>query len=455
MKYIFQNYKILGLALALVLSGCDTILEPQPRQDIATEQAITNKRGAEAALLGAYSELQSNSYYGFEYPALAYLSADEVDWSGSFNFYQQFDLNAIPAENSSIKSVWSQIYRVVNVANNLIEKVPVIQDRNLTEVQRQKIMGEAYFLRALSYFDLGRAWGGVPLVLKPTTTKESGKGIKRSTLQQTYEQVLADLDQAENLLPSLTVRSKASKEAAWALKARLYLYQQQWEKAEEYASLVINSGNANLVRPYSTFYTGKLTQESILELVYDNADRNAHANYWLTSSKGGRYEWKPSASITTDLRNAAVGGTRSALIGSQVNNGIETIYGQKYSKIATGEDGAFILRIAEQFLIRAEARLRKASPDLAGALADLNKIRERAELTPFVTADVNAALLAVEQERKVELAFEGHRWFDLIRTGRAKTVLGISDQNKFLYPIPNSEILADPDLGPEDQNPGY
>lgn len=453
MKNILNNYKVLALALVVSLSSCDSILEPQPRLDISSEQAITDKRGAEAALLGAYSELQSNSYYGFEYPAQAYLSADEVDWSGSFNFYQQFDLNAIPAENSTIKSVWSQIYRVINVSNNLIDKVPAIQDRNLTEVQRQKILGEAYFLRALAYFDLGRAWGGVPLVLQPTTDKDSGKGTKRASREQTYAQVLADLEQAETLLPPLTVRSRASKEAVWALKARLYLYQQNWEKAEEFATLVLNSGKSRLVQPYSAFYTGKLTEESILELVYDNADRNAHANYWLTSSRGGRYEWKPSASITQDLRNPAIGGSRSALIGSQVNNGSETVYGQKYTKVATGEDGAFILRIAEQYLIRAEARLKRNN--LVGGLADLNEVRKRAELQPYVTADVQAALLAVEQERKVELAFEGHRWFDLIRTGRAEAVLGISDQNKFLFPIPNSEILADPDLGPEDQNPGY
>ncbi|MDO6388830.1 RagB/SusD family nutrient uptake outer membrane protein [Pontibacter sp. BT731] len=453
MKNILNNYKVLALALVVSLSSCDSILEPQPRLDISSEFAITDKRGAEAALLGAYSELQSNNYYGLEYPAQAYLSADEADWSGSFNFYQQFDLNAIPAENSTIKSVWSQIYRVINVSNNLIDKVPAIQDRNLTDVQRQKILGEAYFLRALAYFDLGRAWGGVPLVLQPTVDKNSGKGIKRASREQTYAQVLADLEQAELLLPALTVRSRASKEAVWALKARLYLYQQNWEKAEAFASLVLNSGKSRLVQPYSAFYTGKLTEESILELVYDNADRNSHANYWLTSSRGGRYEWKPSAGITQDLRNPAVGGSRSALIGSQVNNGSETVYGQKYTKVATGEDGAFILRIAEQYLIRAEARLKRNN--LAGGLADLNEVRKRAELQPFVTADLNAALLAVEQERKVELAFEGHRWFDLIRTGRAAAVLGIADANKFLFPIPNSEILADPDLGPEDQNPGY
>lgn len=82
-------------------------------------------------------------------------------------------------------------------------------------------------------------------------------------------------------------------------------------------------------------------------------------------------------------------------------------------------------------------------------------LRKRAEVQPLVTLDLQAALLAVEQERKVELAFEGHRWFDLIRTGRAGAVLGIKDQHKFLFPIPNSEMLADPDLGPEDQNPGY
>src|SRR5690606_24953250 len=143
------------------------------------------------------------------------------------------------ADNNFLAPMWAQIYRVVNTTNHLIAKVPLIQDRNLTEAERSQILGEAYFIRGLAYFDLGRAWGGVPLVLSPTGTKNDGAAIGRATLAQTYAQVLSDLDEAENLLSAVTVRTRASKEAAKALKARLHLYLEEWEHAEQLATEVI------------------------------------------------------------------------------------------------------------------------------------------------------------------------------------------------------------------------
>src|SRR5690606_26693192 len=320
-----------------------------------------------------------------------------------------------------------------------------------TAAERNQILGEAYFIRALAYYDLGRAWGGVPLVLSPTQTKEDGANIGRATLAETYAQVLADLDQAEALLAPLTLRTRASQEAAKALKARLHLYLEEWEQAEQLATEVIETNRFSLVAPYVAFIETKETEESIFELAYNNADRNNHAHYGYPSSLGGRYEWHPADDLLAELADPAIGGNRGAII-SYLGS---IPYSTKYFRIGTGDDPAYILRIAEQYLLRAEARLKKTAPDITGALADLNEVRERAGLTALNLDNVGDILLAIEQERRLEFAFEGHQWFDLIRTGRASAVLGVTDSNKYLYPIPLNEIIADEALSPADQNPGY
>lgn len=432
------------------VASCD-VLDQEPVLDIDSEQAITDRGGAVAALLGAYSELQSNSYYGRDFTAFSYLSSDEGDWSGTYNQYQQFIQHDIVADNNFLAPVWVQIYRVVNVSNHLIEKVPLIEDPNLTTADRNQILGEAYFIRALAYFDLGRAWGGVPLVLTPTKTKNDGDQIGRSSLDETYAQVLADLNRAGELLPEITQRSRASLEAVKALKARLHIYLENWDLAEQLATEVIESGHFSLVFPYGSFIEEKETEESIFELSFNNADRNSHAHYWLPSNLGGRYEWHPSDQLIEELTDPETGGGRSAIIGYDG----ATPYGKKYFRVGTGDDPAYILRIAEQYLLRAEARVKKATPDLDGALDDLNQVRNRADLTPLNLNSANDLLIAIEQERKLEFAFEGHRWFDLIRTDRVGEVLQVTNPDKYLYPIPLNEIIADEALSPADQNPGY
>ncbi|HLT05891.1 MAG TPA: RagB/SusD family nutrient uptake outer membrane protein [Cyclobacteriaceae bacterium] len=446
-----KSINLIILALVLGFLHACNVLEQDPVLDIDSEKAITNKGGAVAALLGAYSELQNNSYYGRDYVAFSYLSSGEAEWSGTYNQYQQFIQHNIVADNNFLAPMWVQIYRVINTANHLIAKVPQIEDRNLTDAERSQILGEAYFLRALAYFDLGRAWGGVPLVLNPTETKNDGADIGRATLEATYAQVLADLDKAEDLLAPLTVRTRASQEAAKALKARLFLYQGNWEQAEQLATAVIESNRFSLVAPYKAFINDKETEESIFELSYNNADRNNHAHYGFPSSLGGRYEWHPSDQLLAELTDPAIGGNRGETISYLGSNP----YSTKYFRIGSGDDPAYILRIAEQYLLRAEARVKKGTPNLIGAVADLNQVRNRAGLAPLDLTNAEDILLAIEQERRLEFAFEGHQWFDLIRTGRAGAVLGLTESNKYLYPIPLNEIIADDALNPEDQNPGY
>jgi starch-binding outer membrane protein, SusD/RagB family len=428
-----------------VLWSCN-VLDHDPELNITDDQAFVSRASTEAALTGAYSRLQNNSYYGRDYVAFGYLSADNVEWSGSFNFYQQIDANSLTADNNTVNSTWRAIYSAINSANHIISKVQSVDDPVFSQQEKDRIQGEAHFIRALAYFDLARAWGGVPLVLDYTRSPDDDLGNGRSSLEDTYAQVLSDLEAAESLLPGEVNRNRATRHSAEALRARLHLYLEQWEDAEEYAARVIDNPAYELVQPYSEFIQNKNTSESVLELAYDNANRNNHNGYFLPASLGGRLEWRPTDELVNLLSDPETGGSRDVLVDN--SNGVT--YGALYFRNSTGDDPAYILRVAELYLIRAEARAQLNNLD--GSADDLNAVRNRAGLSDTDAVTREELLLAIEQERRVEFALEGHRWFDLVRTGRAGEVLGVNDTNRWLLPIPVSDLNADPDLV---QNPGY
>jgi len=440
----FKNAILLVVVLLSV--SCEKYLEEVPNNALPTESSITDASTARAAIIGTYDRLQS--YYASSYPTLGTITTDNVIFNGTLSEYLQLDQNAIPTDNVITVSAYQGIYRTINSANSVIAYVPTVNDPTLTTVEKNKILGEAYFIRALAYFDLARGWGGVQLQLKPTTDLSVLKGIKRSTLEQTYEQVLADLVQAEQLLPEdATTRNRAQKSAARALRARLHLYRKQWADAEIYASQVIANTKYSLVKPYKSFFTAPFqTAESVLELAYSVNDRNSYWNLWYPSSSGGQFTLKPSDGLVAKLNNPAVGGTRNTLIAGSGT----TVYGVLYNTTATSTDPSYLIRIAELYLIRAEARAQLNK--LTEAAADLNAVRARADVA-LTTATTQAGLIqAIEDENGIEFAFEAHRWFDLVRTERAGTVLGITNRNFWLFPIPFSDVQSDPDVT---QNPGY
>ncbi|MBB6235561.1 hypothetical protein HDC90_000158 [Pedobacter sp. AK013] len=434
------------LAVVLLSVSCKKYLEELPNNALQTESAITDVNTARAAIIGAYDRLQG--YYASSYPTLGTITTDNVVFNGTLSEYLQLDQNAIPTDNVITVSAYQGIYRTINSVNSVIAAVPSISDPLLTATEKNSILGEAYFIRALSYFDLARGWGGVQLQLKPTTDLSVLKGIKRSTLDQTYDQVLADLIQAEQLLPEdATTRNRAQKSAARALRARLHLYRKQWADAETYATLVINNAKYTLVKPYKSFFTAPFqTAESVLELAYSVNDRNSYWNLWYPSSLGGQFTLKPSDALVAKLNNPAIGGTRNSLIAGSGT----AIYGVLYNTTATSIDPSYLIRIAELYLIRAEARAQQNK--LLDAATDLNAVRARADVGPTSATTQVALLQAIEDENGVEFAFEAHRWFDLVRTERAGAVLGINNKNFWLFPIPYSDIQSDPDVT---QNPGY
>jgi tetratricopeptide (TPR) repeat protein len=447
-------YKYLIPAVLLIsTSGCKKFLTVQPVNEVSDAATIVDATSSETAVRGIYRTMAQN-YYGGLFETFGYLGGDDIVWTGSQAVIQQFISHSITSDNGNLETVWSGIYQTINGANNVIAKVPKVIDPTFTAGQQNQLTGEGYFVRALAYFDLARCWGGVPITLTPTTTATQKNGIPRSTLAQTYAQVLSDLNAADSLLLTPTAQNpvRANKETAWALKARYYLYQKDWVNAEAYANKVIaDNNNYELLTPFSSWFypaSAVATKESVFELSYNSTYQNSSRGYWQPPANGGTRQWAPNAGLVALLNNPQIGGGRSALIG--VVSATNTYYGNLFYR-SPATDPSYIIRIAEVYLIRAEARAQQN--ELSGALADLNAIRARAGLPNSTAVAQSDILLAIEQENRVEFALEPHRWFDLVRTGRAQAVLGVSDPNQLLFPIPITEIQLS--NGILTQNPGF
>src|SRR5690606_38417204 len=221
-----------------------------------------------------------------------------------------------------------------------------------------------------------------------------------------------------------------------------------------------------LVKPYNSIFANNIsgTKETVLELYYDINTTSSQAGQWRPATEGGVAWTRPTHSslaspnnrwnVVALLTDPDIGGDRSVLIDTETIQGVHHWYGTLYYR-ADRTDPAFLIRTAELYLIRAEALVeRDQAGDVADALVDLNAIRDRANVPLLDINDVSTKadlLLAIENENRVEFAFENHRWYDLVRTGRAGAVLGITNANRFLLPIPYNQVLNDPNLEP---NPG-
>ncbi|ADY52557.1 RagB/SusD domain-containing protein [Pseudopedobacter saltans DSM 12145] len=442
-----KRYNLFILGFLFIFTACKNVLETEPETSLSDEGVIVDKRSAQAALVGVYDGLQGT--------ASSTIIAHDLAGDNVVNFNSQN--NIVANKNSSGSGgAFSGLYVTINRANHVITKVPALSDELISVADKNQILGEAYFLRGLAYFDLVKTFGGVPIVLEPSTSPNTHFGIKRSTKEQTYNQVLFDLNKAESLLPNTVVRNKVSIFSVYALKARLYLYTEQWGLAEEYATKVIANTNFSLVKPFSNFFKTKNTSESIFELNFSPSDKSSFYTNWLSPAQGGRHDYIPERSFVGELLDPNLGGSRKSLL-FQTPQGVYDLilYGNQ-----DGSSSIFILRIAEQYLIRAEARVKKTVPDFLGAVEDLNLIKGRADvslLTFSNSLQKDDILSAIEKERRYELAFEGHRFIDIVRTGRAAAVFGavnpnLKDPDFWIFPIPFAEIIKDPEL---EQNHGY
>jgi hypothetical protein len=436
-----------ALAFALIgsLVGCNSILDQEPTGQGPAEDAIIDAQGAHAALAGAYAGLQSDSYYGADFVFFGDLPTDNADHTGTFTSYGQADANQLRADNATVYDIWAAIYDPINRVNNILLKVPALTD--LDETEKNEILGEAYFLRALHYHNLVKFYGDVPIRLVPVNNLDEAADAVRAPVAEVYTQILSDLEQAGALITNEEVTTQANVTAVHALRARVQLYRGDYAAALTEADAVVAAGR-DLAPAFSDLFDaeGQETDEDIFKVTFNAQQFSLEGFYYTAADFDGRGELAPSQNLIDAYEPDDARLAWSIFVGDGV------ISGSKWATTIGAED-MHVIRFAEVLLIRAEALARQN--DLVGAVDTYNRLRVRALLdghtlgTEVTTqADV---LAAIELERRRELAFEGDRWPDLVRTGRAVEVLGIPDFQT-LFPIPQAEIDVAPRLT---QNPGY
>jgi hypothetical protein len=433
------------LALVAAIAACDSPLDTNPTQSIDSETALQNASAVQQALNGVYRGLQTDGLYTRQEVVYPDLYADNHDFTGTFQTDREYSLRAVSSSNGATSGTWAAAYGAINRANYVLAALPDIADMN--DADKATARGEALFLRALNYSVLARWFGGVPIMTEPTKVIDDAATSPRASLADVYTLIEQDLTEASTLLGAGRRNGRATRGAADALLARVYLENGKYTQARDKATAVISNTTYRLVTNYRDLFTNKHTSESIFELHFAGGENGNSLAFWhFPSALGGRYGFRPSVSLNNAFE---ANDTRKA--GSIGLSGTSR-YGIKYHRISTEDDNVHILRLAEMYLIRAEANMR-LNVDAATVRADIDVVRQRAGLLPLAaTVDTSSELIdAILQERRVEFAMEGHRFFDLRRLGRATTVLQIT-QDRLLMPIPSSQIDVNPSLT---QNPGY
>lgn len=474
------SFKINKKAIAILLlsgctlSSCRKLVEiGPPVNQVGLDQAFASDATATSAILGLYNASSVRSVL-FPMTELPGLSSDELQNNIPSAAYDEFGSSAITITNSLVENtLWYNNYGSLNQANAMLAGIE--RSNTLSTAVKNQLMGEAKVWRAFVLFQLVNCFGDVPM---PLTDDPIGNAtLARTPAATVWAQVIKDLTEAQGLLtdayPS-ALRGRINKQVANALLARAYLYTRDYKNAEATASLVINSGLYSLNKDLNSVFSNTSN-----EIIWQLATITGLSIYTTNADNSGGSFAAPAGTIpgvtlkdtiyntfeAGDLRKANWV-ARTPIAGSNYN--VITKYKLRVlpSGATTGTEFNVMLRYAEQFLIRAEARAQLGAN--ANAIADLDSIRSRAGLPMLDNSLGKAALLAaVEQERKAELFGEwGHRWFDLKRTPslvspadktRADDVMSVLrpatwNSTDILYPIPDAQRVANPALT---QNPGY
>jgi len=448
----------------LLLQSCKKdFLDKEPISD-ATPDKIT----AEPLLQGAYDNMY-DEYYTLDFLVNGDVMADNCYAGGDNAANFSIDKFTVNANNGNVKRDWKYLYTDIKNCNIVLAYVPTIQDRTLTEARRQEILGEAAFLRAWHYFNLIRTWKEVPIILDvPGTVSEMFPAKKPADL--VYAQIIKDLEFA---LPKVrtTVPNKGliSKGCVNALLAKVYAFKPNpdWTKVSQYCDAVKALGY-DLVPDFASLFS--ITGENSIESIWETQnDGGVHQN-WITGMNTPFMwgDWKkfniPSHTVVKAWTDAGDNVRKNASIRMVNTSWTDDYWPQPVPVIGKypdpdGKSNTYRLRYADIVLLKAEALTELNQLDNAtGAQFYLNKIRTRVGLANTPATTQAALRLAIEKERQLELAFEGHRMFDLIRTGRAVAVMNsVVDgagnalnynvtEDKLYFPISQDEVDTNPHI---------
>ncbi|MDW7694101.1 RagB/SusD family nutrient uptake outer membrane protein [Flammeovirgaceae bacterium SG7u.111] len=447
MKKLSINLFFAGV---LLIASCQEVLEPQPNDRITNDLVLTDAGSVRTVITSLYRGLANLQAVQI---IAADMTADHLTHNGTFTQYIEVGTKDMSASNGSANAMWGTIYSMLYTVNFLLEGVPEMD--NLVDSQKELFLAYARFFRGYGYFVGVNTFGDMPLVLSTDIT--ANRDIPRSPKAEVIAQIEADLLFALDKVPEESFNSgDLTNGAVKAALARFYLYQENWDKADEFATDVIDGVGTTDYELEANFgdVLTDFSRESILEIVYSaNDNPGTSTNYGLNNLFSTRREIIPTNDIVTTFQSS--GGDREAVLTFDPNLIKGSDNGWTVSRYGPF-DNVPVFRLAEMYLIRAEARAQKNN--LNSARSDLNIIRQRSGVDPTDTNTKNLLLLEIERERQVELGFEGHRWYDLKRTGRVNEVMRAftpnwSDKN-LLWPVPLREIQNNPGLAGS-QNPGY
>jgi starch-binding outer membrane protein, SusD/RagB family len=441
---------ILLLSATISALSCSKELDTTPTQSIDTKDAFKTGKDVEVALVGAYSHLGASNLYGGTMFVAADLLANttEISWSGTFEELTQMKNKAILIDNSFVAGTWLSGYTAINDVNNVLNHLDV-----LAEDKKDKVEGESKFIRGSVLFDLvrlfGKAWNdgdpgsnaGVPIILTPTVEINAESQVPRATVAAVYTQAIADLTEAESKLPDEN-GFFADKSAAAAMLARIYLQKGDYANAAAAATRSIDYASANgkfLMSPYADAFplTDGNTDEDVFAIqVTSSSGTNDFQTYYSADGRGD---------IQIEQEHLDLYEAGDARLDLFYNSG-GSIYSGKSDYIY---GNVHLIRLAELYLIRAEANFRLGTANGAEPLDDINVIRERVNLTPLGSEELS--LDAILKERKLELAFEGNALHDAKRQEQNVGLISWNDP-KLVFPIPQRELRVNANLT---QNPGY
>ena len=471
----FKIISIIGLLVLVIFTSCEDFLYQAPRLSQTNELTLSSFDGLNKSVAAAYSPLYGTNWYGRNFVVTADLKGGNAKLSpiSSGRFTTEYLWNNLPDATSNL---WATAYVTIARVNNVLNAIPNLDEVGITEDQLAELEGECYFLRALAYHDLTRLYChqpaegtgglGVPVVL----VTEIGTPA-RNTLGEVYTQIIDDLKAAESLLgPSVSrtgtdVKAYASKYAAQALLARVYLYMEDWQNAADYATKVIESGAFSMYTAdqFTTTSQGGIWgaevggSETIFE-VYGSEGNDAHGNWDVIS-----YILSPDGYADVGASKDLIGLYEDGDVRANLFTNTADYPNDFWSLKYPGKDGNLrednipVLRLSEMYLIRAEAIYEGASISGVSAAADINMIRTNRGLAAVNSVSLND----IYAERQKELCFEGHQLFDLARTKRALTRTdygGAVNKDipfpdyRWAMPIPKAELDANENMV---QNDGY
>lgn len=481
---------IFTFLIVVVASSCGDLLDEKPKDFISSENFYQTEKDLQAALSAVYQTMwvvgSQDEYYNY-----LNLHTDYATARGSYSSVGNFDKVLGSDTYARMNNFWRYHYVRINRANVVLERGPQVS--SIAEDVRLKILAEAHFLRAFSYFHLLRYWGPVPL----RTVEFSGEkaiDVPRATKDEVYDLILNDLLIAERDLPDDVggATGRASKWAAKMLMAQVYLDKEDWNEAAEKANEVIESNHYSLVSVnepddfYKIFAVKTASSEEIMSYHFSQNVKPTFQQWYHAQgtpyNRGVTFGFTNLPNVGSPfISNWDENDLRKDfnLYSSYVDDNGVTVHlsgvgSTRYKKFIKDENGDAlyiipIFRLAEAFLIYAEAScMANGSPTTLG-LERLNIIKRRGYgFNPDAVSAVDvpsgmsrdAFRDAVIQERGYEFFIEWRRWWDLKRTGKAQELISEASgksliEHRLLFPIPQPEIETNKAIGPGDQNPGY